>query len=129
MRYIGKSKISTLHSKPDISYPLIRLPQQYKHLIGETAQIFMTDYEGKGGFLILLEERENDSKVVKQSLETRIESRVSVLESSIEAIESKIDKLIELNFQNNELSNNKSLKNDGLDRIRTGDLRRVKAMS
>jgi len=86
MRYIGKSKISTLHSKPDISYPLIRLPQLYKHLIGETAQIFMTDYEGKSGFLILLEERENDSKVVKQSLETNLESRLSALESNINDI-------------------------------------------
>ena len=86
MRYIGKSKISTLHSKPDISYPLIRLPQLYKHLIGETAQIFMTDYEGKSGFLILLEERENDSKVVKQSLETRIESRLSAIVSKIEEL-------------------------------------------
>ena len=72
MRYIGKSKISTLHSKPDISYPLIRLPQQYKHLVGETAQIFMIDYEGKSGFLILLEETENEAKVVKQSLETNL---------------------------------------------------------
>ncbi len=122
MRYIGKSKISTLHSKPDISYPLIRLPQQYKHLIGETAQIFMTDCEGRTGFLILLEEREDDSKVAKQSLETNIESRQS-------ALESKIDKLVELNFQNNELLEAKSPKKDGLDRIRTGDLRRVKAMS
>jgi len=50
MRYIGKSKISTLHPKPDISYPLIRLPQQYKHLIGETAQLFITNHEGKKGF-------------------------------------------------------------------------------
>ncbi len=37
--------------------------------------------------------------------------------------------LLELNFQNNELSNNKTPKEDGLDRIRTGDLRRVKAPS
>ena len=63
-----------------------------------------------------------DSKIVQPEAEISIESRLS-------ALESKIDKLIELNFQNNELSNNKSLKNDGLDRIRTGDLRRVKAMS
>ena len=46
----------------------------------------MTDYEGKSGFLILLEERENDSKVVKQSLETNLESRLSALESNINDI-------------------------------------------
>jgi hypothetical protein len=93
MLYIGKSKISTLHSKPGVSYPLIRLPQQYKHLIGETAQLFITNHEGKNGFLILLEETENGDKVVKQSLETNVESRLSTLES-------KIDKLIERNFKN-----------------------------
>lgn len=63
MRYIGKSKISTLQSKPDVWYPLIRLPQQHKHLIGETAQIFITDHESKKGFLILLEETEKGAKL------------------------------------------------------------------
>ena len=129
MKYIGKSKISTLHSKPGVSYPLIRLPQQYKHLIGETAQLFLTNQEGKKGFFIVLEESELKGKVVKQSLETNLESHLSALESSIEALKSKIDKLIELNFQNNELIEAVSTKKDGLDRIRTGDLRRVKAMS
>ena len=126
MHYRGKSKISTLYSKPDVSYPLIRLPQQYKRLIGETTQLFITNHEGKKGFFILLEEAENEGKVVKQNLETSIESRLSALKSSIEVLESKIDKLIELNFQNNELLEAKSSKKDGLDRIRTGDLRRVK---
>ena len=94
MQFIGKSKISTLHSKPDVSYPLIRLPQQYKHLIGETAQLFITNHEGKKGFFILLEETEDKGKVVKQSLETNLESRFSALESSI-------DEMKELIFQNN----------------------------
>ncbi len=65
------------------------------------------------------------SKVAQPADETNIESRLSALESSTEVLESKIDILIELNFQNNELSNNKTPKEDGLDRIRTGDLRRV----
>ena len=94
MQFIGKSKISTLHSKPDISYPLIRLPQQYKHLIGETAQLFITNHEGKKGFFILVEETEDKGKVVKQSLETNLESCISALESSI-------DEMKELIFQNN----------------------------
>ena len=122
MRYIGKSKISTLHSKPDVSYPLIRLPQHYKHVIGETAQIFLTDYEGKKGFLILLEETEKRGKVVKQSLETSLESRLTALESKIQELKDYI-------LQNNELIEVEKEKNNGLDRIRTGDLRRVKATS
>jgi len=42
--------------------------------------------EGKKGFLILLDETENEAKVVKQSLETDLESRLSTLESSIEEL-------------------------------------------
>ena len=42
--------------------------------------------EGKKGFLILLDETENEAKVVKQSLETDLESRLSALESSIEEL-------------------------------------------
>ena len=86
MQFIGKSKISTLHSKPGVSYPLIRLPQQYGHLIGETAQLFTTNNEGKKGFFILLEESGSEGKVVKQSLETNLESRLSAIESSIEEL-------------------------------------------
>ena len=97
MQFIGKSKISTLHSKPDISYPLIRLPQQYKHLIGETAQLFITNHEGKKGFFIVLEESKYKGKVVKQSLETNLESRLCTLES-------KIEELKQLIFQNNAIS-------------------------
>ena len=49
----------------------------------------------------------------KKQKETNIESRLSALESSTEVLESKIDILTELNFQNNELSNNKTPKEDG----------------
>ena len=137
MHYIGKSKISPLYSKGRIIYPQIRLPQRYNDVIGETAHIFETENNGEQAFLIVVGKDDKiepvameigqkvlkpDSKIAQPETETSIESRLS-------ALESKIDKLIELNFQNNELSNNKSLKNDGLDRIRTGDLRRVKAMS
>ena len=45
----------------------------------------------------------------------------------LSALESKIDKQIELNFQNNKLLDEQSPKEDGLGRSRTGDLRRVKA--
>jgi len=120
MQFIGKSKISILHSKPGVSYPLIRLPQQYSHLIGETAQLFITNYEGKKGLFILLEEPESEGKVVKQSLETSIESRLT-------SIESKIDELNNFLLKNNDDNPNELSKNNGLGAIRTPDLRHVKA--
>ena len=137
MHYIGGSKVGKVNPNPRSSYPLIRLPQQYSGFIGKTAHIFKTEHQDQQALFILLESGEPTASNIIQSVynfiqsetEISVESPLSALESSIEVLDSKIDKLIELNFQNNELSNNKSLKNDGLDRIRTGDLRRVKAMS
>ncbi len=77
----------------------------------------MTDYEGKKGFLILLEETENDGKVLKQSLETSLESRLTALESKIQELKDYI-------LQNNKLIEAKKLKNNGFGAIRTPDLRR-----
>ena len=135
MHYIGKSKISPLYSKRRVIYPQIRLPQRYNDVIGETAHIFETEYEGKRAFFILtieLDERESkffklgkkvlkpEHKVLKPNPENEVEYRLS-------ALESKIDELIELNSQNNELLEAKKPKKDGLEEIRTPDLRRVKA--
>ncbi len=146
MQFIGKSKIGKKRSKPTITYPLIRLPHQYDDIIGTPINIYETEHNKCTAFVVVLNEEKRDRfesqtvqpdlrvgqlspKVVQLEKETNIESRLSALESSTEVLESKIDILIELNFQNNELSNNKTPKEDGLGRIRTGDLRRVKAMS
>jgi hypothetical protein len=63
-----------------------------------------------------------NSKVLKQRLENDVESHLAALESSIEELKTLI-------FPNSVLLDEQSPKEDGLDRIRTGDLRRVKAMS
>jgi len=60
------------------------LPQHYKHLIGETAPLFITNHEAKKGFFILLEETKNETKIIEQSLEINLESRLSAIESSVE---------------------------------------------
>jgi len=135
MDCIGRSKVGKVNPNPCSSYPLIRLPQQYNDFVGKTAHIFTTKHQGQQVLLILFGSEEETAPNIIQSLynfiqpidETNLESRLKVLESSIEARKSKIDKLIKLNFQNNELTESKSSKNDGIDRIRTGDLRRVKA--
>ncbi len=137
MHYIGTSKISPLYSKGSIIYPQIRLPQRYNDVIGKNAQIFETEYNGKRAFFIVTEESEKTKNSVFKFVDKVLKPDVEVLkphpekevESRLSAFESKIDKLIELNFQNNELIKSKSSKKDGLGRIRTGDLRRVKAMS
>ena len=47
MRILGKSKITKQKTKPEISYPLIRLPQSEVNFTGEVAHIFKTEYNGK----------------------------------------------------------------------------------
>ena len=118
MYYIGKSKISPLYSKGSIIYPQIRLPQRYKDIIGEDAHIFETEYSGKRAFFIItaeLGDRENklfehvdkvlktDEKVLKLHSEKEVESRLSTLESNIEDIKQLI-------FQNNSIFNSQSSK-------------------
>ncbi len=61
-----------------------------------------------------------NEKVVQPTKETNLKSRLTAIESSIE----ELKKLI---FSNSELIEVKSPKTNGLGRIRTGDLRHVKA--
>ncbi len=104
MLYIGKSKIGKVRPKPNITYPLLRLPQHCSDFIGETEHIFETEQEGNKAFLIVFEDGEKaKSKVIQPSYITNIESRLS-------ALESKIDKLIERNFKNIGLISEQSTK-------------------
>ena len=59
MRYIGKSKISKIHPKPNIRYPLLRLPQAFNNFVGVTTHIFETDHEGKQAFIVVFD-KNND---------------------------------------------------------------------
>ena len=111
MDYIGRSKVGKINPNPRSAYPLIRLPQQYSDFIGKTPHIFKTEHQGQQALFILFDNGEKTASNIIQSVynfihpeaETSVEFRLSALESSIEALESKIDKLIELNFQNNKL--------------------------
>ncbi len=115
MKHLGKSKLTKLQAKPEISYTLIRLPQSELDHVGETGHIFKTEYNGKPLYLISLDE-EFDGKVKVVQQETK-----SDLELRIEALEKKLNKHLE--------SENKDNKKNGPAEIRTQDPRRVKAMS
>ena len=123
MHYIGKSKIGKQYSKPTITYPIIRIPLHCSEAIGSYVQIYKSEHAGQTVFVIIPDNKKGKSvrrevaqptlKVAQLETETSIESRLSALKSSIEVLESKIDKLIELNFQNNELIESKSSKKMG----------------
>ncbi len=115
MRLLGKSKVMKHKVKPEITYPLLRLPQSEMNFVGETAHIFKTEFNGKPVYVISLDEEFNGELNVTQP-ETK-----SDIEARIEALEKKVNTFLE--------SENKDNKESGPAEIRTQDLRRVKATS
>jgi hypothetical protein len=94
MKHIEDSKIGTIRSKPDVKYPMIRLPQEYSEIIGLRAHIYKTDYDGRLAFMVVPYSKDKaqlaskpNSKVSKLSLETDVETRLSALESQINGTE------------------------------------------
>jgi hypothetical protein len=77
VQHIGDSKIGTIRSKPNVKYPMIRLPQECEEIIGQRAHVFKTDHDGQPAFLVVPYTQESaqstvetKSKVSKPSLET-----------------------------------------------------------
>ena len=125
MQYIGTSKISKLNPKPNLTYPLIRLPQNYKSIIGKTAHMYELSDEGQTNIVLVFDETENQEKVIKpvikQNAESDFSARISVLEEETRELRTLIEK--ETHFFTY------IQKSDVLARIRIGDLRRVKAQT
>jgi hypothetical protein len=68
MQHIGKSKIGSLSARKGVKYPQLRLPQQCADVIGDTAEIFETESDGKRAFLIVTDQTmPKDDYVLKQN--------------------------------------------------------------
>jgi hypothetical protein len=132
MQHIADSKIGTIQSNPNVKYPMVRLPRECSELIGQRAQIYKTEHEGRPAFLVVPYSKDTvqlitklKSKVSKLSLETHIETRLSALESQINELKS----LLILNESARIHKIKKEADSNGPAEIRTQDLRRVKATS
>jgi hypothetical protein len=106
MRFVGKSKISKIHPKPNTSYPLLRLLQAFNDFVGKTAHIFETEHDDQQAFLVVLGKSEGDveeassqviqpvmqleAEVTRQHSENNVENRLSKLESEIRDIKELI---------------------------------------
>ena len=84
MQYVGTSKISKLNPKQNPTYPLIRLPQRYRTIIGKTAHIDESWEEGQKAIVLVFDETENKEKVIqpviKRNPESDFSARIAVLE-------------------------------------------------
>ncbi len=115
MKLLGKSKVMKHRVKPEITYPLVRLPQSEIDFAGEVAHIFKTEYNGKPVYLISLDEEFNgEIKVTQPEAKSDLEARIEALEKEVYKA-SKSEKEVETE--------------SGPAEIRTQDPRRVKAMS
>ena len=96
MQPIGDTKIGTIRSKPNVRYPMIRLPQECEEIIGQRAHVYKTDHDGQSAFLVVPYTQESAQsansklKVSKLSLETEADTRLSALESQIAELKSLI---------------------------------------
>ena len=121
MQFLCKRKISTHSSTPLHGYPTIRLPREFKALIGETARIYLREETDKLAFEVIIDKKVG--KICTISEDSNLEDRINDLESQVRDLKSS--------FLNNGSPmvncNKKGAQLNGLGRIRTGDLRRVKA--
>jgi hypothetical protein len=104
MNYIGKSKISKLSPKPNIHYPLLRLPQSSVDAIGTMASIYETEHEGNRAFLIVLNENYCNKRVIQNSYTTNLEKRVFELENDIKEIKQSLIEKYQQNDSEIEIS-------------------------
>jgi len=121
MQFLCKHKIGIHSATPSHSYPVIRLPREFAPLAGETVSIYQTGNDGKLEFIISVDK--NVDKVCANLERSQVETRLAALETEI----SELKSLLLSNEGDNLHKNKKEDKFNGLGRIRTGDLRHVKA--
>ena len=88
MHFLCKCKISIHSSTPLHEYPIIRLPREFKALVGEMANIYMTENTDKFAFNIIINKKVD--KVCANSERSHDENRLAALESQIAQLKSLI---------------------------------------
>ena len=87
MKPISKFKVIRHQPKSNVSYPLIRLPQEYADLAGKVAYVYKIEYKDKPLFVISFDE-DFDGEVVVHSPNDRIlEQRLKEVERKVQNLE------------------------------------------
>lgn len=64
MQRVGKAKIDQKHSRPNITYPLIRLLREFAEIIGTPATIYQTRHEDSTASFVIL--GDNNKSLLKR---------------------------------------------------------------
>ena len=83
MKPISKFKVIRHQPKSNVSYPLIRLPQEYSKLAGEMAYVYKIEYKDKPLFVISFDEYFEGEVVVHSKNERILEQRLEELERKV----------------------------------------------
>ncbi len=87
MKLIGKSKVSKMNPKPNITYPFIRLPQDCGDVIGQTVGIYETEHEGRRAFMLVMSDNTTlPTKVIQHTTNVHVEKRINELEFKIDKV-------------------------------------------
>ena len=125
MEKIGKTIVGKKIAKSKYEYPMIKLPCSCQDLIGKKVTIFRNETNGAINIVISTDQNVvvQPTTLVAQPLD--INERISGLENRLKSVESVLS--------SKEVTGTGALSNapvsDGLEEIRTPDLRRVKATS
>ena len=88
MQFLCKRKISLHSSTPMHEYPSVRLPRDFKALIGKTASIYLAEDIDKLTFSVIIDKKVD--KVCANSERSHDENRLAALESQITELKSLI---------------------------------------
>ncbi len=121
MQFLCKRKIGIHSSTSSHEDPTVRLPREFKTLVGETAAIYVGEEKSKLVFKIIIDKKVDN--FCTNSENSELENRVFDLETEIKVLRSFFIKNDSFKVD----PNKKEPQPNGLGRIRTGDLRRLKA--
>jgi endonuclease III len=100
MQFLCKRKISLHSSTPMHEYPSVRLPRDFKALIGKTASIYLAEDIDKLTFNVIIDKKVD--KVCANSERSHDENRLAAVESQIAELKSLLLLNESASFHNNE---------------------------
>ena len=84
MHPICTHKIGSHSSKPSHAYPVIRLPREFKAIVGRNAHVYQTQNDGKLVFVVTVDDKVGNFLAAAQNID--VENRLSSLESKTDTI-------------------------------------------